>query len=219
MSKETLLIISQLPGYFLLALVVIVTIKWRQRPSYIKMLGIFGGVSLGTLILQFVFILWIHVPRGNNIVYNWYILFEVVCLLLIFYAISVTKRTRIILLISSLLFSFAWLADVSVHGFKEINSFARAFGSIVLIGASISYFYQLMRDLPTERIYKFPMFWFVTGVLVYNSGAFIFFVLLEYLIKVLNNDLVYYWTFQTFLRAIFNALLTVSVWQDLRNRR
>lgn len=207
------------PGFFLLPFMIIVIMKWRQRPTYIKMLGIFGGVSVIAFVIQYAMILVLHIPRGNNFVYNCYILFEVIFLLLIFYVVVTSKQSRRRILISIFLYFIMWLADVVYHGFWNLNSYARSGGSILLIWISISFFYTLMRDLPAERIFKFPMFWLATAVLGYNAGIFIFFVLLEYLVVVLNNDLMYYWTFQTLLRTIFNLFLIVCVWQDLRNHR
>lgn len=198
---------------------IIVSIGWKQRPAYIKMLGAYGGVSLIALILQFAMILFFHVPRGNNFVYNCYSPFEVVFLMSIFYIVFDSRKTKRIILISNIIFFLIWLAEVGYHDFWSLNSYARSVGNILLIGVSITYFYTLMRDLPSQGIFRLPMFWMATGLLVYNAGTFILFVLLEYLVKVLNNDLIYYWTFQTFLRMVFNSFLIVCVWQDLRNRR
>ncbi len=140
MSLETLLLISQVPGYCLLVFVILVMIGWRRRPAYIKLLGVFGAVSLIALVLQFAMIKSFHIPRGNNFVYNCYILFEVILLLSIFYLELPSRQTRRILLISIVLYFIMWLADVVYHGFWNLNSYARAGGSILLIWISISFF-------------------------------------------------------------------------------
>ncbi len=219
MSRETFLFIAQLQGYFALATCIITLLKWKSKPAYIKLIGVYAGASVLAIILQNSIVLIFHVPRGNNIVGNFYTLFEVVCLLAIFNLALTAPRFQKNILILIGLFFVIWLTDSLYQGMLNVISYSRTIGSIMVIVVSIFYLLGLLRDLPTQRLSKFPMFWVVTAVLVYNAGGFILFILVEYLINVLKSDLTYYWTFHNVLRIILFVLLIMSVWQDLLNRR
>lgn len=219
MSRETFLFIAQLQGYFALLAFSIAVLKWKRKPGYIKLIGVYAGGSAFGVILQNSMFLVFHITRGNNIIGNFYTLFEVVTLLPIFALSATSQHSRRNILILVSLFFITWLVDSFYHGMLGINSFSRTIGSIILIGAAIFYFYTLLRDLPAQRLSEFPMFWFVTAILVYNAGGFILFVFMDYLINVLKSDLMFYWSFHNVLRVIFFFLLIMSVWQDLRNRR
>jgi hypothetical protein len=94
-----------------------------------------------------------------------------------------------------------------IQGITGFNSYTNAISSVCFILMAIIYFYFLIQKLPTESITRLPMFWINSAFLIFHSSAFFFFLTADYLIKVLNNNLVAYWLVLHSFRAVYLAML------------
>jgi hypothetical protein len=77
----------------------------------------------------------------------------------------------------------------------------------------------LLVELPVQQLQTVPMFWFNAAILIYRAGALFLFLFTPYLVKVLNNDLLIYWSFHNILTIVHQIVITIGLWQDLRNIR
>ena len=59
------------------------------------------------------------------------------------------------------------------------------------------------------------MFWINTAILIYFSGNLFLFIFNTYLVSVLKDDLVVYWSFHNLLYLIKNVLFAIGLWQNL----
>lgn len=100
-----------------------------------------------------------------------------------------------------------------------INSYTRMFGTISMIVVSITYFYILVKELPTESITKLPMFWINTAVLIYYSGTFFQHLATDYLVTVLNDNLINAWTIHNFLGILYYLMHAFALWLNRSNLR
>ena len=64
---------------------------------------------------------------------------------------------------------------------NELNSNTAILGSIILIGWSIFYYYQLLKQKPLPRLHNNAMVWFNTSVLLYYPPFLFLFIALQYL--------------------------------------
>jgi hypothetical protein len=94
------------------------------------------------------------------------------------------------------------------------NSYTNIPHSAVLIIYALFYFYFLMRDLPAQHVHRLPMFWFNSAVLFFHAGAFFLFSFTAYLVNVLRNDLIVYWSFHNLLSIIEHIIILIGVWYD-----
>ncbi|MBI1769369.1 MAG: hypothetical protein HYR67_13455 [Bacteroidetes bacterium] len=78
------------------------------------------------------------------------------------------------------------------------------------------YFYFLITQMPTKEITAFPMFWIVAAMLFFFAGTFALSLSLDYLVKVLKNDLAVVWTMRNFFRLLFCLVVSYGLWLDLR---
>ncbi|MCD9016400.1 hypothetical protein [Parachryseolinea silvisoli] len=99
----------------------------------------------------------------------------------------------------------------------EINTYNYTFSAIVFLFYSILYFYRLMVDLPVQHLHRVPMFWFNAGMLIFNAGTLFLYLFTTYLVEVLHNDLLIYWTFHNIMNVIQLLVVMIGLWQDLRN--
>ena len=102
---------------------------------------------------------------------------------------------------------------------NENNTYSRIAGSVIIIIYGILYCYRLLVDLPVEHLQRVPMFWFNSGILIYNAGSLFLFLFTTYLVEVLHNDLLIYWSFHNIFNIVQTVIVLIGIWQDLRNTR
>lgn len=98
----------------------------------------------------------------------------------------------------------------------SINSYAYVLRAAILICYSLWYFYVLIRDLPSLYVHQMPMFWFNSAFLVMSAGAFFLFAFTSYLINVLRNDLLIYWSFHNILSILEHIIIMIGLYYDFR---
>jgi len=130
-------------------------------------------------------------------------------------ALNGRYRTGITIL-AILYLTFAILNSCFIQK-EEINTYNYSFSAIVFLFYSILYFYRLMVDLPVQHLHRVPMFWFNAGMLIFNAGTLFLYLFTTYLVEVLHNDLLIYWTFHNIMNVIQLLVVMIGLWQDLRN--
>lgn len=96
------------------------------------------------------------------------------------------------------------------------NSYTYFFHSAIMITYCLLYFYVLMQDLPSLYVHQLPMFWFNAGLLVFHAGTFFLFSFHAYLINVLKNNMLIYWSFHNMLSIIEHIIFLIGLFFDLR---
>ncbi len=81
-----------------------------------------------------------------------------------------------------ILFSIFAIINIVVNGLMEFHTNVLQIGSFFMIAFSALYFINFYQDMETEIIWKEPMFWIASGVLVFNMGEFTYNFLSLYLI-------------------------------------
>lgn len=100
---------------------------------------------------------------------------------------------------------------------ENINSYTFVFRSVCTLIFALYYFYWLLKELPTSQLQKLPMFWINSAFMVFASGTLFLYVFTAYLVNVMNNDLLIYWSFHNILGIIEILMIIVALWMDLRN--
>ncbi len=153
---------------------------------------------------------------------NLYSVVELVLILLLFRAKLGDNSARPLLILGIVLVAIQFYQIVVNPGIFEFPIFSRMIVSLSITILSILYFYKLLKDLPAIHIYKVPMFWINIGFVVYFTGTFVLFVLKDYMIDVLANDLRFYWGYHNFLAGLSYILFSAGLLQaneDKQSRR
>lgn len=135
---------------------------------------------------------------------------------LLFYR-SEFKSSKIRALIIGLLVlneGFALINMFFIQGVGNTTSYSFIIKSITFIIISLLYFYTLISELPTESITKLPMFWINTAFLLYYSGVFFQWLLMDYLINQLKGDVVNTYTIKNALGIIHYLFIAVGLWYN-----
>ncbi|TGE25473.1 hypothetical protein E5K00_09865 [Hymenobacter aquaticus] len=88
-----------------------------------------------------------------------------------------TPRSRQLLGGAAAVFGLVALAEPLMHGFSGEQTYTRTAQSILLIGAALAYFEQVLHELRNIRLERDPMFLVSVGVTLYYSGTLMVFVL------------------------------------------
>lgn len=151
-----------------------------------------------------------------NKINNLYRLIEFLSYLIIYWIFWQKDKSNTIFISLGLAYILFFVSELSAHNYKHLNSYSITLASLVFIFFSVRYFYFLLRDLPTDKIQRLPMFWINTGVLIYFAGGLFLFAMRNYLIEAFHDNQTMYWSFHNFLNIVKNLLFAVALWQDLR---
>lgn len=100
---------------------------------------------------------------------------------------------------------------------SSINSYTVVLQSIIVISVSLYYFYWLMKELPAAQLHRLPMFWTNSAYIIYYSANLFLFVFTSYLVNVLNNQLLVYWTLHNIVGITQASMMIIALWIDLQN--
>ncbi len=188
-------------------------IQFQKREMYIKLMGVFCLTSvIGDLSSFLLFYLKIN-PNYAASVFN---IMALPIVSSIYYLAIDRNHKRIIIGVTALYFLFGIINFLVIQK-KDINSYTLIMLSIIIILYCLYYFYWLLKELPTMHLHRLPMFWINSAFMVYFSGNLFLFVFTSYLVNVLNNNLLVYWSLHNFLGMIEFSLIIFSLWMDLQN--
>ncbi|MBS1505240.1 MAG: hypothetical protein JSS79_01230 [Bacteroidetes bacterium] len=153
---------------------------------------------------------------GDNLFGNIYRLAEF-HFLLVSYFFAFGRKTLKLFITIAIVYTSFFFVDLIFLQAKQLTSFSVTLTAAVFIIFSVLHFFKLMRDLPSTHIHQLPMFWVDTAVLVYFAGAFFIFLLRNYLIEVLKDDQIVYWSLHNILNIIKNILFAIGLWHATKS--
>lgn len=184
-------------------------IRFKDRAFELKLLCILSLLGFCLDLIP------IPKPIFSNEAANTFLIMEF-CTLLLIYARLLNLQSRIWLILATIIYFTIFIAELYFSSKTEINSYSLTYTSLLFLFFSVRYFYFLLRDLPTDKIQRLPMFWINTGVLIYFAGGLFLFAMRNYLIEAFHDNQTMYWSFHNFLNIVKNLLFAVALWQDLR---
>jgi hypothetical protein len=189
-------------------------LKYKVRQHYVVLLGFTLVASVCGDISSFL-LRGITNPNYAATVYD-IIVFPLITT--IYYNSVGGRHKRLFIFISIAVVLFT-IINVAFIQKSSINSYTLVIQSIVIICYCLYYFYWLLRELPTSQLHLLPMFWINSAYILFFSGNLFLFVFTSYLVNVLNNDLLVYWSLHNVLGIIEGLMIIVALWMDLRNIR
>ncbi|GAA4018077.1 hypothetical protein GCM10022408_34730 [Hymenobacter fastidiosus] len=107
---------------------------------------------------------------------------------------------------------------VYFRGLYASNTYARIAQSILLIGAALLYFEQILQELRSIQLEHDPMFLVSVGVMLYFAGCLMVFILEDsmYAQKQITQVWMMY-SIQFVLLIVFNATLTLALYRTREN--
>lgn len=213
MTLEKFLIIANIPVALYLIGCVIVLINLRAKQQHIKLLGLFCFLPLIAHTGNYILYQSGINPNYSGSIYS-FIAFNLITLI---YYYALDRKHAYPMILAAGLFSLFAIINLLFIQKADINSYTLIVESIFVLCYVLYYFYWLMRELPTTQLQRLPMFWINSAWLIYFAGNFFLYSFTSYLVNVLNNDLLLYWTIHNFLSAFVAIMMILALWIDLRN--
>jgi hypothetical protein len=189
--------------------------KFKRREKYIKLIGLSFLFGFLANILSLVISNFKSLNGFINIPHVLYFVSNFAFLTLAYYYVFGKRGGKWLVAATSIFLPFT-LANILYFQKASINSYSNVLLSVIIIIYCIVYFYKLMIDMPSLYIHHLPMFWFNAAFLIFHSGTFFLFAFTAYLINVLKNDLIVYWSFHNIISIIEHLIVLVGLYYDLR---
>lgn len=109
--------------------------------------------------------------------------------------------------------AFCLINATCIQDWKIFNTYPRTLESILVIGASLYYYYKITRQTLYTQIEKSPVFWINTGFFIYFSGSFLLFTISNYILPYSFKFNMMVWQFHAFLSIVNNILIFIGLWQ------
>jgi hypothetical protein len=151
-----------------------------------------------------------------NIAGNLYTLLSTIVITFFFYhAIQWESLKRPLILTNIIYLAFALLNLFFIQK-SGPNSYAYTFQSIIIIVLSITFFFKLLKELPTFQVQKDPLFWIVSGFLFSYAGKLVIQSVTHYLIHIAKDNLEIVWTMHNFLAIIGCLIMAYGAYVKVR---
>ncbi len=212
MSIETFLIIAGLSMASTLVIVFFGLAKLRSISGELKLLLALAGVSVTCDAAAFILVRW-GISNYSGSVYT---LVEFILVLTVYYKAFNNPNRLNALFIMVIVYFLFYMVNLLFVQRQNINSYPKIASSLIFIVLAVGFFYRLIKDLPKVQVYRLPMFWVNVAVLVYFSGNLFVFTLSDYLVTVLKDNLIAYWSFHNFLSIVKNILLTIGFYRSTK---
>jgi len=174
------------PGSILLPIAVLIP-KLRDTPAYIKLLFYYLVISA---LVNATCIIMARYNTPN--LWMIHIQTTLESLLLLWFFRYIIRNPVVLKVILALMIGFPLFCVLNllfIQGIHNYPSYTRPFEALIFIALSMFYWVQESEeDIHWAAI---PANWFVTGLLLYFSGAFFLFLFQNYLIKFVTNDVIY----------------------------
>lgn len=101
-------------------------------------------------------------------------------------------------------------------GRQMFDQYTTYLTGLILIGTVLFFFYQLMKNVPAERVQSLPLFWIAIAVLVYYGGTIFVFLFNNYFLTQLAKHHPAMWTVHNILNITKNSLFFIALWVNHR---
>jgi hypothetical protein len=215
MTLELFWQINQVQQVLSVIILIMLTPFFRKLTIESKLIGLHYFIAL---IPGVIFMIFELRGKDGNIPQNIYMISNLFTLSAVILA-ALKGRHRQLFFTLGLLFLIFAVINIIVVQKNDINTYTKSLSSTLLIFYCLVYYYRLMVDLPVLELQRVPMFWYSIAILMYNAGTLFLLLFTTYLIEVLHNDLLIYWTFHNILDIVQNLIVMIGLWKELQNIR
>jgi hypothetical protein len=205
--------LQSISGFLLL---LIFLFNYTLTDKSFRLIGILAVISTVGNILQESAIRFLQGAYINQIG-EAYQLLSVFVISLFFLKLNNTKFTKILFCVLNTTCFVIWillLVYLNNHILFSVYSVISYTGLILF---AILYFGYLLKYLPSDDLLIVPEFWIASAVLFNFSGYLIITLSYGYLVDVLKENMVLYWSLFNFFTIIFFSLISYSLVLHVKN--
>ncbi|MBC7890953.1 MAG: hypothetical protein H7Y12_01955 [Sphingobacteriaceae bacterium] len=185
---------------------------FRLRPMLSRYPALLGYLGVTVVVEGCGTVLLLQGARDTTQVYALYPIFEFGLLSLLYYKAVPDRAFQWMILALNALFIPLVLYRLQTVT-ASWDGLLYVFENIPLVLLALLFFYRLLNTLEATNLFRFPMFWFSTGILIYFSGTLFVYMFSSYIVTAENyltlRDL---WSLTTYLNIVFHLVLSVGIW-------
>lgn len=214
MTLEKFLLLAHIQTVLSAIIAFLSLIKFKSRNQVVRLIGLVFLASFLANVSSFAF-RFIQLRAFVNTPTVVYLIVSFIILSRLYYITLKSVHGRWFVLIAIIFVSFTLINAFFIQKITS-NSYSNIFNAMVLLIYCLLYFYVLMRDLPSLYVHHLPMFWFNSALLIFHAGVFFLFAFHSYLINVLKNDMLVYWSFHNILSIVERFIILIGLYYDLK---
>lgn len=148
----------------------------------------------------------------------WFIVYKLLAFstILYFFISLLGEKLRLVYCFYSICF-LALLLYFSIHWdikkYLEINSYFNTLQTLVVFTFSIAWFRRVFIHLEFDSLGQSPVFYFVSGLLLYYSGTVFLFLMSTVLLVHESSSFQDYWMLNIGLNLVLRTLLIIGIWK------
>ena len=157
-------------------------INRKNLPGYFRLFTIITGVTF--LIESIGFYLLFFTEHPRQYLYHFYVPFMYIIMAYIYYkAITTSWKVKLIGWSIPVFLVLAIYLTFFIQKIDVVNTYATMVVSILIIGLSLFYYFELLQKEGSYSMGRDPLFWISTGNLIFYAGVFFLMGLLNYLMR------------------------------------
>jgi len=188
---------------------------YRKREKYIKLIGFIFLVGFLANVAAFIF-RNVGLQKIINTPQTFYMITNITLVTIIYFKLF--RRKPLDWLWIAVPFFLLAVANTAFIQKDKINTITLVIQSFIILIYTLVYFYRLMVELPAQHIHHVPMFWFNSAFLIFHAGTFFLFVFTDYIVHVMKNNMITYWSFHNALSIIEHSIVLVGLYYDFKSR-
>ncbi|MFZ1807135.1 MAG: hypothetical protein WAU36_07940 [Cyclobacteriaceae bacterium] len=137
-------------------------------------------------------------------------------IILYFYTLILDSKkiTKILFLAVFFLIIFYGFNLAFIQKDNHINSYSIILHLSAMLILGLYYVFRLLKEPPNEKITKLPIFWINVGNIIKASGTLFLYILSDYLIYVLNNDMIAFTSLIYIVQFFVYAFFIYAIWME-----
>lgn len=212
MDKDTLLLIRISQASILVPFIVSVFKARGYNKERLLIAGLVLLISV-TELGAFLIVKFASVPY-NGWLYHINVVFYFTIVSLIYREIlRADIKSSVFDIVIALFIILSLINSIWIQPIQELNSNSIVLASVVYIVYALYHYYRLLKEKILTPLGSIPLFWFSTGLLLFNSSTLFVTVLVNYLPSDSNGLMTATWLLQAFFNVMLNGFLTVALWK------
>lgn len=190
--------------------IIILLIKFKGQPREVKWLT-FALISslLCDLLSEFTVEVLHRNPNIWSLTYSFFVIPFIS--VFFFYSIGWGNLKRWFVAINIVYIALLLVNFILVQR-GSFNSYTLVLRTIIILLYSVIYFYKLIREMPSDEILKLPLFWLCAGLFFTSAGKLILYGVTNYLISILNDNLIVLWSIHNLISIFGSIIIAVGAW-------
>jgi len=148
----------------------------------------------------------------------WFICYKILAFITIHYffykLLEGNYRNLFMLFIFSFLLLMTYcFCEWKQSAFFDISAYFNSLQTIVVLIFSLLWIVRVFTNLELDSFTNSPIFYFVSGLILYYSGTVFLFLLSSFIFKMDKSNFQSFWMLNIFLNLVLRTLLIVGIWK------